>query len=157
MIIAATGHRPKSLKTGYDLAPLIALAKPWLAARAPSVILSGMALGWDQAVAIAALDLGISVHAYIPFNGQADAWPTHSQVAYQNLLLRCAYIKVVSPGGYEPWKMQVRNEAMVDDCDSVLALWNGEKTGGTYRCVEYAEKKARKPVSNVWDIYDMEL
>lgn len=155
MIVAATGHRPKSLKTGYNLTPLISLVKPWLAARKPDAVISGMALGWDQAVAIAALDLGISVHAYIPFVGQADAWPTHSQTAYQNLLLRCATRKVVSPGGYEAWKMQARNEAMVDDCDLVLALWNGE-AGGTGNCVRYAEKQG-KPIENLFEIYDMEL
>lgn len=156
MIVAASGHRPKSLpKTGYDLAPLIALAKPWLAVRKPNVVISGMALGWDQSVAYAALDLGIPVHAYIPFMGQADAWPQASIYAYTKLLERCAARRIVSPGGYEPWKMQARNEAMVDDADSVLALWNGEK-GGTGNCVRYAEKQG-KPISNLWEIYDMEL
>ncbi len=156
MIVAATGHRPKSLPSGYNLAPLIALAKPWLAARKPDTLLTGMALGWDQAVAMAAMDLGIPVHAYIPHVGQADKWPMHSQVAYQNLLLKCATRKVVSPGEYEPWKMQARNEAMVDDADLVLALWNGEEKGGTYNCVKYALGKG-VIVENLWDVYDMEL
>lgn len=155
LIVSATGHRPKSLPTGYDLAPLIALVKPWLAARKPDAVISGMALGWDQAVALAALDLGIPVHAYIPFVAQADAWPMHSQIAYQNLLLRCVERKVVSPGGYEVWKMQARNEAMVDDCDLVLALWNGEPSG-TGNCVGYAEKQG-KTVENLWEIYDLDL
>ena len=155
MIVAATGHRPKSLKTGYDLAPLIAIARPWLANRRPEAVISGMALGWDQAVAIAAIDLGIPVHAYVPFVGQADAWPRHSIEAYTKLLQKCATRRIVSPGGYEPWKMQTRNEAMVDDCDMVLALWNGEK-GGTGNCVKYAGKVG-KPVENVWEIYDLEL
>lgn len=156
LIVAATGHRPKSLpRTGYNLAPLIALAKSWLASRAPSVVISGMALGWDQAVAYAALDLGIPVHAYIPFIGQADAWPKHSIEAYTVLLGRCAERVVVSDGGYEVWKMQKRNEAMVDACDTVLALWNGEP-GGTGNCVAYAEKQG-KIVENLYEIYDLEL
>lgn len=155
MIAAATGHRPKSLKTGYNLDPLISLARMWLADRNPDAVISGMALGWDQAVAYAALDLGIPVRAYVPFHGQADAWSTASQASYQKLLLRCESIKVVIPGGYEVWKMQARNEAMVDDCDMVLALWNGEN-GGTGNCVRYAEKKG-VPVSNVWEIYELDL
>jgi len=155
LVVATTGHRPKSLPTGYDLVPLIALAKPWLAARNPNAVISGVALGWDTAVALAALELGIPVHAYIPFIGQADAWPAHSHAAYQQLLLRCESQKVVSPGGYEVWKMQARNEAMVDDCDMVLALWNGEK-GGTGNCVRYAEKQG-KTVENIWEIYDLDL
>lgn len=155
MIVAATGHRPKSLPTGYDLAPLIAIVKPWLASRKPDAVISGMALGWDQAVAIAALDLGIPVRAYVPFVGQADAWPARSNYEYQQILLKCESVRIVSPGGYEIWKMQTRNEAMVDDCDLLLALWNGEK-GGTGNCVRYAEKQG-KPIENVWEIYDMDL
>ena len=155
LIIAATGHRPSKLPSGYNLTPLIALAKPWLAARKPDAVISGMALGWDQAVAIAALKLGTPVHAYIPFVGQADAWPQRAQTEYQNLLLRCAEIKVISPPGYKAWKMQARNEAMVDAADLVLALWNGEK-GGTGNCVEYAVKQG-KPIENLWEIYDLEL
>ena len=155
MIICCTGHRPKSLPTGYDTAPLIALAKPWLAARKPDAVISGMALGWDTAVAIAALELGIPVHAYIPFVGQADAWPQRAQTEYQSLLLRCAEIKVICPPGYEAWKMQARNEAMVDAADLVLALWNGEK-GGTGNCCRYATEKG-KPIENLWEIYDLEL
>lgn len=155
MIVAATGHRPKSLPTGYNTAPLIALVKPWLASRKPEAVISGMALGWDQAVAHAAIELGIPVHAYVPFVGQADAWPSAAHAAYQVLMSKCAKIRIVSPGGYEVWKMQKRNEAMVDDCDLVLALWNGE-AGGTGNCVRYAEKKG-KPVENLFEIYDLDL
>ena len=155
MKICCTGHRPKTLPTGYNLAPLIALAKPWLAAKNTDAVLTGMALGFDQAVALAALDLGIPVHAYIPFIGQADAWPSHSHALYQSILRRCASQKIVSPGGYEAWKMQARNEAMVDDADHILALWNGEK-GGTANCLAYAAAK-NVPSENLWWIYDMEL
>lgn len=156
MIIACTGHRPSKLpRTGYDLTPLIALVKPWLATRKPDAVISGMALGWDTAVAIAALDLGIPVRGYVPFVGQADAWPIRSQEVYRSILQRCESIRVVSLGGYEVWKMQARNEAMVDDADMVLALWNGEK-GGTANCVAYAEKQ-KKPIENLWEIYDMDL
>jgi uncharacterized phage-like protein YoqJ len=155
MIVAATGHRPKSLPTGYNITPLIALVKPWLTSRKPDAVISGMALGWDQAVAQAAIELGIQVHAYVPFVGQADAWPSAAHAAYQVLMSKCAKIRIVSPGGYEVWKMQKRNEAMVDDCDLVLALWNGE-AGGTGNCVRYAGKKG-KTVENLWEIYDLDL
>lgn len=155
LIVAATGHRPSKLKTGYDIAPLITLVKPWLASRKPDTVISGMALGWDQAVAIAAMDLGIPVKAYLPFIGQADQWPQAAIYEYMRLLERCEERVVVNQGGYEPWKMQARNEAMVDAADLVLALWNGGK-GGTGNCVAYAEKQ-RKPIENLWDIYDLDL
>jgi len=39
---------------------------------------------------------------------------------------------------YTPAKMQKRNEAMVNDCNILIAVWNGTK-GGTYNCIEYAK------------------
>lgn len=154
--IAATGHRPASLPTKYDITPLISLVKPYLAARKPDVVISGVALGWDQAVAIAAMDLGIPVTAMIPHIGQADAWPKPSHDAYQALLLRCTKRIVVSPGGYEVWKMQARNEAMVDACDELVALWDGEESGGTWNCVSFARSRAKR-VTNLWSEYIFEL
>lgn len=154
-IVAATGHRPKSLPSGYNLTPLLVLAEAWLRSRRPDVVISSMALGWDQAVASAAIKLGLSVHAYVPFNGQADQWPSAAVARYTTLLAKCAEVRIVSPGEYEPWKMQKRNEAMVDACDTVLALWNGEP-GGTGNCVRYAGKVG-KPVENLWDVYELDL
>lgn len=146
--IAATGHR-KPLGS-YDLEPLIPIARDALIRLKPDAVLSGMALGWDTAVATAALDLGITVRAYVPFHGQADKWPKRACEDYSMLLQRCASIIVVSPGGYAPEKMQIRNEAMVDACDRVLALWDGEEKGGTWNCIRYARAR-KKPVENVWE------
>ena len=41
--------------------------------------------------------------------------------------------------------MQKRNRYMVDNSDLVLAVWNGEKRGGTWYTIDYALKKG-KPV-----------
>lgn len=46
-------------------------------------------------------------------------------------------------GEYYPAKMQKRNEYMVDNSDIVIAVWDGTK-GGTYNCVNYAQKLGRK-------------
>jgi uncharacterized phage-like protein YoqJ len=152
-IVSATGHRPQSLPSGSDLTPLILVATDWLKEHKPSTVLSGMALGWDQAVAIAALQLGLPVHAYVPFNGQNAKWSKRDCEVYSDLLCRCAKVIVVSPGGYSPEKFKVRNEALVDSCDVVLALWNGEHGSGTGHCVRYAEAEGR-PVWNVWEQYE---
>ena len=34
--------------------------------------------------------------------------------------------------------------------ERVLALWNGQRHGGTFQCVKYAEKK-KHPIHHVWD------
>lgn len=156
LTIAATGHRPKSLPTGYDLDPLIALATGYLSSVRPDTVISGVALGWDSAVAIAAQRLGIPVHAYIPHIGQADKWPHEAVCRYTKILEGCEKKIIVSPGGYSPEKMQIRNIAMVDVADTILALWSGEP-GGTANCVRYAEKVGGKEIVNLWSVLTMEV
>jgi len=154
MKICGTGHRPSSLgDNGYHpdtFALLVTIAGGWLD-RNPRVteVISGMTLGWDQALAVAAMDRLLPVHAYLPFEGQADKWPTRSVEFYSKLLQQCASRRIICPGGYAPEKMQRRNEAMADDADLVLALWNGT-AGGTGNCVAYALMEG-KEIVNLWD------
>jgi uncharacterized phage-like protein YoqJ len=155
MIIAGTGHRPDKIRLGnldgYRAsvqARLVDLARAALDRHVPERVISGMALGWDTALAQAALDLGIPFDAYVPFEGQESRWPAAAQQRYRDLLGRADQILIVSPGSYEVEKMQVRNERMVDDCDLLLALWNGT-AGGTRNCLRYAGKVGRRVV-NLW-------
>lgn len=150
IVLAGTGHRPDKLG-GYDdhtADRLYLLALAELRRIKPSVVISGMALGWDQALALAALDSQVPVHAYVPFRGQESKWPVRSRSMYASILARVAKRVVVCEGDYAAWKMNRRNEAMVNDCEGVLALWNGSP-GGTANCVFYA-KKMSKPVHNCW-------
>ena len=154
MILSATGHRPHKLG-GYGegvQGRLVALARTALLELRPSMVITGMALGWDTAVAMACQRLAIPYIAAIPFNGQQTAWPPFSRDQWEELVEDAVTLKVVCEGGYAPWKMQVRNEWMVDNSDQVLALWNGTK-GGTANCVAYAEKK-NKPIINLWEKYE---
>lgn len=155
MIIAGTGHRPDKLRVGalnaYQPAVherLVDLARAALTQEAPARVISGMALGWDTALAMAALDLAIPFDAYVPFAGQESRWPEPSRRRYHDLLGRAERVVIVSPGGYSPASMQRRNERMVDDCDRLLALWDGS-AGGTCNCVRYAESAGR-PIRNLW-------
>lgn len=150
MIVCASGHRPNALG-GYgqeSVHKLFGFAKHVLSSMCPDEVVSGMALGWDQAVASASSVLGIPWVAAVPFDGQESAWPGSSQKAYRELIKSAYRIHVVSPGGYSAYKMQVRNEWMVNNSDEVLALWSGS-FGGTYNCVMYATSVGKKVV-NVW-------
>ncbi len=152
MILAATGHRPDKLG-GYNNAEaenaLRLLAHRWLIKLKPVLVISGMALGWDQRVAEASLLASIPFVAAVPFYGQESKWPARAQSVYREIIAQAIEVKIVSPGGYAPEKMQLRNRWMVDGADRMLALWNGGD-GGTANCVRYAEIK-QKPITNLWD------
>jgi hypothetical protein len=150
---AFTGHRPTKLG-GYGMDARIrlrGLAAFYLSVTRPSRVISGMALGWDQVVAEAAIRLHIPVIAAVPFAGQESKWPVERQDFYRELLTHCAKVEIVSPGEYTIDKMQVRNEWMVDHGDHLTALWDGT-SGGTCNCVRYAEREFR-PITNLWDHY----
>lgn len=148
MIFAGTGHRPPKIG-GYDKFPVVVnFAVMVLTKLRPDEVISGMALGWDMALAQAAIQLSIPFTAALPFIGQGLRWPEHSQVQYERILGHAKDTIVCSQGGYSPDKMQVRNEWMVDHSSHVLALWNGS-SGGTFNCIKYANS-VDKMVMNVW-------
>lgn len=154
MIICGTGHRPNKLG-GYTVQAhdrLVKVARYELLRLQPTKVISGMALGWDQALAEAALLLAFPLVAAIPFEGQEKAWPQSSQDLFNEILEECSQLVYVSDPGYAAWKMQKRNEWMVDQSHVVLALWDGSD-GGTANCVRYANKMG-KPVENAWDVYE---
>lgn len=151
--ISFTGHRPEKLG-GYAPASALKLrlfARQFLEAHQAHIskVYSGMALGWDQAVAAACVDLKIPFVAAVPFAGQESAWPQSSQAQFRRFLVEASEVVVVCTGGYAAWKMQTRNEFIVDNSRLVVALWDGS-SGGTTNCVSYAETQ-KKLVKNLWN------
>jgi len=160
MIISAAGHRPEKLKAynqaaypgSFTYDRLIDLSTQIIKRREATHVISGMSLGFDMAVAQAAIEINVPFVAAIPFEGQESNWPKESQDYYHQLLGQASEIEFVSKPGYESWKMQKRNEFMVDNADVVIALWDGSKSG-TGNCVNYAES-IEKPVINYWDVWE---
>lgn len=155
-IVAGTGHRPDKLGTehysGYIANnPL----RTWVRVRArqellrlrPFYVISGMAPGFDQDLARVAIELRIPFVAAIPFVGQEDRWPLRGRQEYRQLLQQAYEVVIVCEGGYERWKMQARNEWMVDHCTDVLAAFDGSP-GGTANTVNYANR-VRRPVHRI--------
>lgn len=154
MIICGTGHRPDKLG-GYGkevTAKLILLASDWLIAHQPDEVISGGALGWDQALAWAAHCAYIPFTLALPFPGFENRWPQSSKDDLYVLADLANKVIYVKDGPYAGWKMQARNEWMVDNSTHVLALWNGT-SGGTANCIAYA-KKVGKPIVNLWREYE---
>jgi uncharacterized phage-like protein YoqJ len=148
MILAGTGHRPEKLGGFSDDAfrMLVDVAAAALRELRPEAVISGMALGWDQALATAAVEVGIPFDAAIPFQGQESIWPEASQVRYRELLDKAREVVYVCGPGYAAWKMQRRNEWMCDHATGLLVIHNGDKHGGTWNCLEYA-RVVGKPVT----------
>ena len=86
--LAGTGHRPKKLG-GYSVEvadKLRDLARKVMDRVRPDTVISGMALGWDTALAEVAIERKIHLIAAVPFRGQESAWPEKSQRHYRWLL-----------------------------------------------------------------------
>lgn len=152
---AATGHRPDKLGGYENQGKLNEFAYDWLRDQNVSdamKVISGLALGWDTAIALAAIRLGVPLIGAVPFVGQDEKWPAHSRQIYRHLIRACAQVHIVSAGGYANHKFQKRNEWMVDRCDVLVALWDGSP-GGTGNCMRYAERlKLNKiRIINVWN------
>lgn len=150
---AGSGHRPDKLG-GYlnwptTKAGLLAFARHQLRALGVTRVISGMAQGWDQVLAVAAITEGIPFTAAIPCRGFELRWPVETRFKYASILLRADHTHVVCDGDFAIWKLQKRNEWMVDQCGKVLALWDGSP-GGTLNCIKYANKRGAE-VKNVWD------
>lgn len=157
MIISGTGHRPNKLG-GYSQEvqdKLIKVLSIEIEKIKPNQIISGMALGYDIALAKVALNYNIPLIAAVPFLEQEKLWPLKSQAEYFYLLSKAKDIIYTADIGYAAWKMQIRNEWMVDHSDLVLALWDGS-SGGTGNCIKYANKLS-KPIRNLWDDWNKEL
>jgi uncharacterized phage-like protein YoqJ len=149
MIVAGTGHRPDKIG-GYSEAnfkKLVALAEKSLKEIGASKVISGMALGWDQALAQAAINLKIPLIAAVPFTNQDKVWTDKSKKYYQELLTKAnVTINVSEMDDFKSEYMQKRNVWMVDNCDILLAMFDGT-SGGTANCVRYAESKNKKIIN----------
>ncbi|MCY9308781.1 SLOG family protein [Bacillus inaquosorum] len=152
--ISLTGSRPSKLG-GYDYySPLnIAIANKlrdyllsYLKAGMRVHAISGMALGADTIFALVVLKLkrqgyDIALEAAIPCANHSIKWPEKSQEQWQSIIDQSDKVTYVSNQLYSPYLMQKRNEYMVNQCDVLIAVWDGHTTGGTYNCVQYAKKK----------------
>jgi uncharacterized phage-like protein YoqJ len=157
VILGVTGHRPVALPGGgrmnypviesrmLRLATLCLESLPW---GRPAEVISGMAEGWDMAVAEACVTLGIPLCAAVPFEGQERYWGGRSQQRYRALIAEAGRVEVVSTIRSKAAYLK-RDEWIVDNSAAMLALC-GKASGGTAYTVAYAHRWC-VPVLNVWD------
>jgi len=126
-------------------------ARAHLTSHRPDLVITGMAVGWDQWIANICIEENIPFVAALPCEGQENKWPPKAQQHYAWLLSRAAKIvqvdrepgyisNIVRPGVYHPTKMITRNHWMIDQIqngDILFSLWDGRTKGGTYATIDY--------------------
>lgn len=154
--VAITGHRPNKLSNDYDLkSPLIDKIHLSILDTLESIDkemkiipITGMALGIDTLYALIAIELDLPFIAAIPCLNQESKWIEKSKKVYREIINNpLCTIHYVTDGEYNHSCMQKRNEWMVDNCDQLIAVWDGT-SGGTANCVEYA-KTTLKPIHRI--------
>lgn len=151
-IISGTGHRPPKLGGYSDVVfnNLVELCELFIEIKSPDKIISGVALGFDLALATASVNKKIPFIAAIPCRNQSYRWNKEDQLKYKDLLNKSYDQKIISEN-YTNTCMQERNVWMIDNSNEVVALFDGS-SGGTKNCILYAETK-NVPIFNMWSIW----
>jgi len=150
MMYAVTGHQPHLLGGFGDEAQetLTAFACAWVSRVRPAKLVSGMAPGWDLAMARAAIRCDVRLVAALAFADQGQDWPEHAREELKRLLDAAEYVHVHSNDKHRGcWTN--RDRWVLGQADAVVALWSGVD-GGTGTAVKAAEDMGL-PVTNLWD------
>jgi uncharacterized phage-like protein YoqJ len=155
--VCFTGHRPDKLG-GYNEDGIIVRAvkqalrntiRKLIAENPDTVFISGAALGVDTWAAEIVLEENGILTLAIPHVSQQKEWPVASQYRWLMLFRAAHAVVFCDKGDYATYKMMKRNKYMVDNSELVIAVYNGEKEGGTFDCVTYAIKQ-QKEIINLW-------
>lgn len=111
---------------------------------------SGMARGTDMWCAEIVLELkkiypNIKLTAIIPCRTQTNSWTDAEKRRYDKILGECAAVVCVSES-YTKSCMMKRNRALVNCCDLLIAVFDGQK-GGTANTISYARSKAKEIIT----------
>lgn len=132
--VAVTGHRPSRLK-GAEPA-----VSAWLSQQLQELnkehgifkAYCGMAQGTDQLFALECIKQDIPLYCVYPFEREKY----HPQEEYI-MDSAAAVIFLQSEDSHASYFK--RDKYMVDHCDVLLAVWDGNKNGGTWLTIKYAQ------------------
>lgn len=153
---AFTGHRPQKLPwRGDETAPGCVALKETLAAQIDALacdgyteFLTGMAQGVDLWAAQLVLALRVTnsalrLHCILPCAEQSARWSAASRKQYRAVLEQADSIIFVNRANKKDCMLE-RDRFLVSYASVVLAVYNGEKRGGTAATVRYARRLGRK-------------
>lgn len=145
-VCAFTGHRPQNLTFGFNESDekCVALKKcvrqlivELIEQHNVTAFISGMAIGVDMYAAEIVLELKaeypyITLECAIPCETQAAKWSEPLRDRYYRIAELCDKETMLQTH-YTPDCMKKRNRYMVDQCDILLAVWDGA-TGKEQQC-----------------------
>lgn len=79
-----------------------------------------------------------------PYPSFHHSWPGDPKIEFERQMDKADDVLDISDNGFEHWKIEKRNQWMVDASDCLVAVWDGRKSfwpkdeGQTYKMVEYA-------------------
>ena len=149
-VVGVTGHQSLTPNT------VVMVRKQLLDALSPRGSVRGLtslARGTDQIFAVCVLELGGQITAVIPSHGYETSFTTQDDAAQFRRLLEAA-TEVIQLPFLEPVQeaFWAAGKEIVDRCDLLLAVWDGEPAGGlggTADVVRYARDRGR-PVEVIW-------
>jgi ribA/ribD-fused uncharacterized protein len=162
-LVAGTGHRPEKL---FTIKPYSKICFNMLVEFCEEVlkkvetdyepiggVISGMALGFDQALAMAALNLDKPLIACVPCKEQDSPWPDEARARYRKIMRRASETWYATHGTYTQGCMHERDRMMVHKSDLLIALYDGNYDGGTAYTVNYALRLCAR-IENVWSLWE---
>lgn len=155
---AFTGHRPTKFPWKYDekdeccteLKAVLAQQIKNLVARGMTDFYTKMALGTDTWAATIILALResnptLKLCCVLPCEGQEITWAIPAHVRYKHILHEADSVEYVKRF-YDQKCMLEHNQRLVNSSAILLAVYNGEKRGGTAATIRYAQKAGREIV-----------
>jgi len=156
LTVAAIGHRrlPDAVAAAASirsvLFELIHASTNGLQAPRRLILLSSLAEGADRLAAYEVLGLPAGIlHAVLPLappDYEEDFPDPASRAEFRDLLASAADIEILAPGPSRDEAYRAAGFRVVDDCDIVLAVWDGRPTngtGGTAETVAYARDRGK--------------
>lgn len=161
--VCGTGHRPQDIE-GYqdrDFPVLTRIAEVELTKAQAQVVIAGGAIGWDQAFAQAALNLGLMLVVAVPFAGQHRRWRKEDQLRYGSHLEQATIAYACADPAPDDRRAVVdallgRNVEMLRYASAVIPFHSGKESGGTYHCLTEAKKRGIPALGQAfqqWEAY----
>lgn len=141
MKVAITGHRPARI-VGKEQE-----IKSWISEYLSTIdcteAYSGMAQGTDQIFAKVVEDLGIPLICCYPYK-RTSFHPAEIEINNKS-----KDVRFISDE-YNKKSYWIRDKYMVDNCDVLLAVFDGKQVGGTWITIQYAEKIGKPIIYFKW-------